>query len=62
MASFIEPQELISDLEHRLQEKDAILVKGSRGMRMERIVQSLLVDEAALETSPAIERVQSKHS
>lgn len=51
-ASFVDPQALTSELNDRLREQDVILVKGSRGMRMERIVQSLVVNEAVLQTGP----------
>jgi UDP-N-acetylmuramoyl-tripeptide--D-alanyl-D-alanine ligase len=51
--TFSDAQDLIQELTHRLRESDVVLVKGSRGMRMERILQSIIVNEPALNASPA---------
>lgn len=53
VSSFHELQPLLDALGQRIRENDVILVKGSRGMRMERVLPSIARDEPALQGASA---------
>jgi UDP-N-acetylmuramoyl-tripeptide--D-alanyl-D-alanine ligase len=51
--SFQDHQSLISELHAILRSQDAVLVKGSRGMRMEKIVEGIVDEKTDLRRTSA---------